>query len=1048
MQKLPKVTEERIAVAADRFIQPLIHRSKIEFSIEAAHVHGEPITWEEASKLEYKPFNIGDEWGARWDTTWFKFNATVPADWAGEEVVALISLSFGDYHEGFGREGIVWIDGKPITAVNRKREAVPLLEKANGGETIEFYVEAAANPSAQMFWGDGDLLMPDYHGKPLFQLKNAQLSTRDEQAYQLYMDFTSANSAMRLLPENQPRRGQLRRALNHACQILDLGNPDCIAPAREALKEVLAKQNGDTTHKITAVGHAHIDTAWVWPLRETVRKCARTFSTALRNMEKYPDFKFVCSQPVQYLWMKEYYPSIYEDIKAAVKRGQWEIVGSMWIEADCNITSGESLVRQLIHGKNFFQEEFGIETKDLWLPDVFGYAAALPQILRKSGVDWFLTQKISWSDTNKFPHHTFNWEGLDGTSIFTHFPPVDTYNCELQAEEINRSQVNFNDNDRATRALIPFGHGDGGGGPTSEQIERARRWENFEGLPQVEMGTVLDFFAKAKEDAVDPPVWKGELYLELHRGTLTSQAYTKMMNRRCELLLRDAEMLQVIAAQLGCKELITEDPATENVPVYDVAGHISEKTTVTDQALDRAWKILLLNQFHDIIPGSSIHWVYEDCKIDYPNVEKIALAVREAGMKKLAENVDTSAVENPVVVFNSLSHSREEIVELPSGDLQFVNAPSCGHTVVSASGSALPESISPVSASASDGSIELNNGLVKLNINQDGLITSFYDLENEREVILEGEVGNLFQIHKDYPNRWNAWDVDFFYKESVENLTENGTVELVSQSDLRAVVRITRTFSKSKVSQDVIINAGSRRVDFQTEVDWQESDRLLKVAFPVDVASYRASYEIQYGHVERSTHDNTSWDVAKFEVPAHKWADLSESDYGVSLLNNCKYAYDIDGSVMRLTLLKAANAPDPVADKGTHHFTYSLFPHAGSLQEGGVIEEAYALNVPLITQETDQHTGSLGAEKSYFAVDRPGVFIEAVKKAEKSDDVIMRFYEGYQSRGNVRVSANLSDSAQISEVDMLERNPVPLESNNGSTEMKIKPFEIKTIQIS
>ncbi|NWK55986.1 alpha-mannosidase, partial [Verrucomicrobiaceae bacterium N1E253] len=665
MEKLPKVFEQRIAVAGERIIEPFLYPEKSPMNIEAMAVGGEPIPYEEAVQRSFAPFAEGDKWGSKWDTVWFHFTAEVPAGWNGQSVVALINLSWPQY-EGFGREGLVYMDGKPVIAINRNRAAVPLLDSAEGGEKIDFYVEAASNPVGALHWGDGDLLMPEYDSEPLFHLEQAQLATYNPEAFQLKMDFEACRQAMMELPENEARRGQLLRALNKTCDVLDLGDPGCIAPARAELAPVLAKKNGDTVHKISAVGHAHIDTAWVWPLRETIRKCARTFTTALRYMETHPDYRFVCSQPQQYAWMKQYYPSIYEDIKVAIQRGQWETVGGMWIEADCNITSGESLVRQFIHGKNFYQEEFGIEVKDLWLPDVFGYAAALPQILQKSGIDWFLTQKISWSDTNRFPHHTFYWEGLDGSRIFTHFPPVDTYNCQMTAAEMKRSEHNFQENDRATRALVPFGHGDGGGGPSLEHIELARRWEDFEGVPQVEMTSVLDFFDKCKEDAVDPPVWRGELYLELHRGTLTSQAYTKYMNRKCELMLRDAEFLQVMAQRVNPGALLGEDPvAADDRPVWDVPAHIAEKDgDVTAMAMDRAWKTLLLNQFHDIIPGSSIHWVYEDVKIDYPNVAKVAAAVRDAAAARIVEKVDTSGVENPVVVFNTLAQERQEVVEL------------------------------------------------------------------------------------------------------------------------------------------------------------------------------------------------------------------------------------------------------------------------------------------------------------------------------------------------------------------------------------------------
>lgn len=1045
MEKLPRVFEERIAVAAGRIIEPLLYRDQCPLEITAMKVGGEPITYDEALQREFKFFSEGQSWGSKWDTVWFRFKGVVPAGWAGKPVVARINLSFEE-GEGFGREGLVYQNGQPTIAVNRNRSAVPLLETAEGGEEIDFYVEAAANPVAQMFWGDGDKLMPDYDGEPLFALKEAKLSTYDPEAFQLKMDFEACRQAMMELPENETRRGQLLRALNQCCDALDLGDPSCIAPARVALRKVMGKGNGDTVHQITAVGHAHIDTAWCWPLRETIRKCARTFTTALRYMETHADYKFVCSQPQQYAWMKQYYPSIYEDIKTAIKRGQWETVGGMWIEADCNISSGESLVRQFIHGKNYYQDEFDIEVKDLWLPDVFGYAAALPQILQKSGIDWFLTQKISWSDTNKFPHHTFYWEGLDGSRIFTHFPPVDTYNCQMTAAEMKRSEHNFQEKDRATCALVPYGNGDGGGGPTLEQIELARRWENFEGIPQVEMGSVLDFFAKAKEDAIDPPVWRGELYLELHRGTLTSQAYTKYMNRKCEMALRDAEFFQVVAQCVNPGDLLESDPV-EDRPVWDVPAHIGEKDgDVTAMAMDRAWKTLLLNQFHDIIPGSSIHWVYEDCKIDYPNVEKVAHVVSAAAVERIAEKIDTSTVTDPVVIFNTLAQARREVIELPSKALAFADVPQCGYSVASGGDGSLPDDVAPVNLAEEGNAFLIFNGLISLRVDSSGLITQFEDLENGRTVIAEGGRGNLLQIHKDYPNRWNAWDVDVFYKDQVEDLDGRAEIEVLEDGPMRVVLRVSRSFGKSRFSQRIVLNAGSRRVDFHCDVDWQEHDRLLKVAFPVEVNSLRASYEIQYGHVERSTHDNTSWDVAKFEVPVHKWADLSEGDYGVALLNDCKYAADIRGNIMRLTLLKAANAPDPVADRGMHTFSYALYPHVGTLQEGGVIEEAYAFNVPLLATETSTHEGELPLQKSFISVDRPGVFIEAVKPAEKSDAAVVRLYEGYNTRGKVRLSSDILQGVPA-ETDLLERTLSEQEIEVCGTEasLDVKPFEIRTL---
>jgi len=1058
MEKLPRVFEQRIATTSQRIIDPLLYPEKTPLSIEAMTVHGEPIPYQDAVNRPFLEFSQGDKWGAKWDTVWFHFTGKVPADWNGQPVVALIDLNFAPY-EGFGREGLVYQEGEPTIAINRNRSAVPLLDSAEGDEVIDFYVEAAANPAAQMFWGDDDLLMPDYEGEPLFTLNEAQLATHTPEAFQLKMDFEACRQAMMVLPANEPRRGQLLRALNKACDLLDLGDPTCIAPARAALAPVMNKRNGDTVHRITAVGHAHIDTAWLWPLRETIRKCARTFSTALRYMETHPDYKFACSQPQQYAWMKQYYPSIYSDIKEAVQRGQWEVVGGMWIEADCNITSGESLVRQFIHGKNFYHEEFGIDVKDLWLPDVFGYSAALPQILKKSGIDWFMTQKISWSDVNKFPHHTFNWEGIDGSAIFTHFPPVDSYNCQMTAEEMKRSEHNFQENDRATCALVPYGHGDGGGGPSLEHIELARRWKDFEGIPKVNMGGVQEFFKQAKSDAIDPPVWRGELYLELHRGTLTSQSYTKYMNRKCELMLRDAEFLQVMAARVNPGNLLSEDPiSTSDRPVWDVPAHIPEKNgDITAMAMDRAWKTLLLNQFHDIIPGSSIHWVYEDCRIDYPNVAKVAQAVRDAAIRRIVEKIDTQGVDQPAIIFNTLAQERNEVVELPNGKITYIKVPQCGYSVLSASEAStqlsLPKDTAPVTLKIIGDEFTLENGLLKVTIDSAGLLTSMLDIQQNRQVIADGQHGNLLQIHKDYPNRWNAWDVDVFYKDQVKNLDTPAMIEVLETGPLRAALSITRTFGNSTFSQRIVMNAGSNRLDFHCEVDWQEHDRLLKVAFPVNVSSLRASYEIQYGHVERSTHDNTSWDVAKFEVPIHKWADLSESDYGVALINDCKYAADIRGNIMRLTLLKAANAPDPKADRGRHTFSYAILPHEGSLQQGRVIEEAYAFNVPLLVAEApiqnqpNENPPTLPQKQSFIQVDRPGIFLEAVKPAEKSETAVVRLYEAYNSRGAVTLQSQTL-TGEIHEVDLLEDPSIenlPLQITESAVTLQIKPFEIRTL---
>ena len=671
MLKHPLLTENRIRQTLER-IERLVYLPRAPIEVATWAVHGEPVPAERAFKAKFAPFSVGEMWGALWDTVWFRFQGVVPREWKGREVVARVRLtSLGP--EGFAAEGTVYQGGRLVRAINLNRREVEIATRAKGGERFEFFVEAAANGGANPTGDTTGLNLPDYLGSPLFRLEQAELACKNSDAFDLYHDFKFALEAMEALPETSQRRAELRYALNESVNEFDQEDSSSIKLAAAALREVMRRHNGDTAHIVSAVGHAHIDTAWLWPLRETIRKCARTFSTALDYMEKYPEYVFVCSQAQQYAWMKVYYPGIWEGIKKAVRRGQWEPVGSMWVETDCNLVSGESIVRQILHGKRYFQRELGYETKDVWIPDVFGYAASLPQIMRQSGVEYFLTQKISWSQFNKFPHHTFLWEGIDGTRIFTHFPPADTYNADTGPKELVKNVQNFKELDRATRSLLVFGWGDGGGGPSIEMLEKARRARDFDGLPKLEQEKAIKFFAKAKVDAKDLPVWVGELYLELHRGTYTSQAKNKRGNRKSEFLLRDAEFFDAVTLALapGRKETAT-DPERA---VYDVTGLGEVRPETHRAALDRAWKLVLLNQFHDIIPGSSIHWVYQDSQRDYGTIRQLGESVRDSALSTLEGLVDTAAFKQPVLVANTLGLRRREIVELQDGMLASVDVP-------------------------------------------------------------------------------------------------------------------------------------------------------------------------------------------------------------------------------------------------------------------------------------------------------------------------------------------------------------------------------------
>lgn len=1032
MLKHPQLTELRIQKALPR-IEAQIYPERLPVKVSAWHVGGEPVSFAAAAAAEYKPFSVGDAWGPAWDTSWFRVEGEIPADWKTEDSVVLFQLT-DQGREGFTAEGLIYANGKPIRAVNRARKEIKLEPCLTKGRRFDFHVEAAAN----MAHPEGLLMV--YKPGPLFVLAQAELSRIQQPVFDYYYDFKVSMEAMLALPEGQ-RRAELRTALNESLNQWVETDVSTISAARQSLQVVLAKKNGDTVHQVSAVGNAHIDTAWLWPLRETIRKCARTFSTTLEYMESYPEYIFACSQAQQLVWMKVFYPDIWKKIVAAARRGQFELVGSMWIEADCNLASGESMIRQILYGKRFFREEFGYETKDAWIPDVFGYSAAMPQIFKGCNLDYFITQKISWNQFNKFPHHTFLWEGLDGSRIFTHFAPADTYIGAVSPKELAFAVTNFQEHGRASRSIYLYGHGDGGGGPDISMLEQARRLRDFDGLPKLQQERVMDFLPKAKADARDPAVWVGELYLELHRGTYTTQAKTKRGNRKSEFLLRDAELLDVASLTLIPDR--QETAADPERAIYDVTGLDARDSNRHARALERAWKLVLLNQFHDIIPGSSIAWVYEDSAKDYTAITELGRSVLNSSLRSIDAKIGTSALKAPVRVLNTLNWDRREIVDFPDGSIQEVTAPSCGYAVVDAAAMARPET--RVTSRQDGEDIVLDNSLLRLRLGKDGLIRSLLDLEANREVIAPGKAANLFQLHPDLPNNFDAWDVELFYKERGSDLRGIDRMEITESHPLRVKVKIERSFGRSRIVQEIVLSAGSRRIDFITEVDWQEEHQMLKVAFPVDILSPRATYEIQFGHLERPTHYNTSWDMARFEVCAHKWADLSEAGYGVALLNDCKYGYDIYGNVMRLSLLRSPTAPDPKADRGRHRFTYSLLPHPGDFRAGRVIEESYQLNVPLLLNALASQAGTLPAKASWFRVDRPGVVLECIKVSEDNDGIIVRLYESHGSRGRAVLSTTLPlKSAELT--DMLENRQGDLPFAEGGVELALKPFEIVTLK--
>jgi alpha-mannosidase len=1014
MEETPFVTRERVRMVLKRDVLPAVYGPAAGVDVLAHHVHGEPIPIDAMASAAFTPFAVGDRWGAAWDTTWFRFVGAVPTEWRGADVVLRVGLGFNGM-VGFGAEGLVWEDGTPVQGLSPMHSTYRITPKAEGGEAVDVLVEAAANPPADLEARPAPALRPDPGGERLFRLDRAELAVCNRDVEALALDLAVLLDVYDHLPANEPRARRILRSLNQAMNLLD--GDDIVgtaALAREVLAEPLAVPSGPSTHRLTAVGNAHIDTAWLWPFRETVRKCARTFSTALRLMDEYPDYRFACSQPQQLAWVKQHYPSLFERIKARVADGRFELVGAMWIEADCNVPSGESLVRQIVHGTRFLEDEFGVVPDEVWLPDVFGYAASLPQIMREAGIGRFLTQKLSWSTVNRLPHHTFWWEGIDGSRVVTHFPPADTYNGDFTMAQLDHNVKSFRDHDVASRSLYLFGYGDGGGGPTRELLEKAARLWDLDGAPRVEQGSVADYWEAAESElaaAGDAAgVWVGELYLEFHRGTYTTSAMSKRENRTLELLLREAELWSSVGA--------------------DAASY-------PRAALDAAWKDLLLLQFHDVLPGTSIEWVYDDSRRLYAGIWEAASAAVDAGVAALLADVDTTGMSSPVAVLNSSPASRRETV-MVDGLRVTVDVPALGYAVVDAAGGT--DSVSSVVVRKQS----IENEHLRLTLDDEGVLVSVWDKDAGREVLAPGARGNVLQLLDDRPVQWDAWDVNAFADERRRELTELDSIEVVDDG-----LRVARTFGSSRLMQTIVVRSGSRRVDFETEVDWQEDRKLLKVAFPVDVHARRATYEIQYGHVERPTHRNTSWDVARFEVCAHKWADLSEpgSGYGVALLNDSKYGHDIVGNVMRLSLLRAPTSPSPRMDRGHHRFTYSLLPHIGDLREAGVIEEAYALNLPLRVVALPPGRAGTGAHArtwSTFTVSAPGVLIEVVKRAERSDSLVVRLYEAWGRR----VSATLTVALPVTSVvraDLHERAREPLELADGCVELDLRPFEIATL---
>ncbi|MEU5294789.1 alpha-mannosidase [Streptomyces umbrinus] len=996
------LVEARLKRVLDERIRPAVYPESVPLEVAVWNAPGEPVPVDEGLSAPVEPIEAGARWGAPWGTSWFRVTGTVPQEWAGKTVEAILDLGFDENMPGFQCEGLVYRpDGTPVKGLNPRNQWVRIGAPVEGGEEVRLHVEAASNP-----------VILDYHpflptqlgdketagSEPQYKLERMDLAVLDESVWQLVIDLEVLGELMAELPVESARRWDILRAVEKALDAVDLQNVGgTAAAARTHLEGVLSAPAVPSAHRISAIGHAHIDSAWLWPLRETVRKVARTTSNMTALLEDEPDFVFAMSQAQQWAWVKEHRPEVWAKVKKAVADGRFVPAGGMWVESDTNMPGSEAMARQFVHGKRFFLDEFGVENEEAWLPDTFGFAAGLPQIIKAAGSKWLLTQKISWSQTNKFPHHTFQWEGIDGTRIFTHFPPVDTYNCSMKGSEIAHAAKNFKDKGVARHSLAPTGWGDGGGGTTREMVAKAARLRDLEGSATVVWETPEKFFEKAEAEYPNAPVWVGELYLELHRATLTSQAKTKQGNRRSEHLLREAELWAATAA-------------------------VRTKFTYPYEELDRLWKTVLLHQFHDILPGSSIAWVHREARKTYEAVAEELNGIIGAAQRALAGEGTTA------LAFNSAPHIRDGV---PAGGAR---TPAVGGECT-----LVPRT---------DGGYVIENGRLRIEIDERGLVVSAFDLAADRETLAPGKAANLLQIHPDFPNMWDAWDVDEFYRNTVTDLVD---ADEVAPGDDGVSVRIVRTFGSSKVTQVLSLAPGEWRLDIATEVDWHETEKFLKLAFPLDVHAERYASETQFGHFFRPTHTNTSWESAKFEACNHRFVHMEEPGWGVAVVNDSTYGHDVTRAVrddggttttVRVSLLRAPRFPDPETDQGVHRFRHALVPGAAI---GDAVREGWRINLP-----ERKVVGGASEVAPLVAVAQDAVVVTAVKLADDgSGDVIVRFHESRGGRSRATLTAGF-DVEAVTVTDLLERplaDAVAPERDGNRLTLKLRPFELVTLRL-
>eukprot|EP01126_Amoeba_proteus_P024131 TRINITY_DN2427_c0_g1_i5.p1 TRINITY_DN2427_c0_g1~~TRINITY_DN2427_c0_g1_i5.p1 ORF type:complete len:1066 (-),score=226.52 TRINITY_DN2427_c0_g1_i5:155-3352(-) len=998
------------------------------------------VSFSEAMKQKFEPVEVGKSYGPSWATHWFKVHISIPNEFRGEVVHFLWDN---------GSEALVYVNGIPTQSLyggggDDRREEFVLTRCAEGGEEIDLVIEMACNG---MFGNpaSGHFLNPPVEGLT-FTHSKAEVAVLNSKAWQLFWDFDIIIGMAKELPKESARSWEASAVLEKIMNICWTDDPDTFDVALSISHKFLAKRNGQAQHQITACGHCHIDTAWLWPFSETRRKCARSWSNQITLMEEFPEYVFAASQAQQYEWVQQNYPELFKRIK---DHPRFIHTGGTWVEMDANIPSGESMVRQFLYGQRFFEREMGSRCTEFWLPDTFGYCSQLPQIVLGSGMKFFLTQKLSWNLINKFPHNTFFWKGLDGSQILCHFPPADTYCSSCSVKDLFYTVENHKNKDTTNHSVLLFGFGDGGGGPTRPLLERLKRVEDCDQMPVITYQPPLKYFEKVEKEETHP-VWVGELFFELHNGTYTTQALCKFNNRKSEFLLNFAEFLSSLALVRN-KDF--------KYPKKD---------------LDRIWKLVLLNQFHDVIPGTSIGAVYKDVHEFYEDVMITGKKLIERALETLTK--DTSSSTNTVVAYNSLGWERECVVRLPSGVkgpqkaytgldssqediyLGYITTPSLGWRRQDIT--VLPPRKVTVTKTE-DANFLLENDFIRVLFTRAGVLKSVFHKEAQREAIAVGRGGggNTFVLFEDMPFFWDAWDTMIYHLDKYRILKATPSIEIVEDGPLRVALAIEIPISYvSTIRQVVYLDAVSSNLVFDTQVDWHENRKFLKVEFPLNVANDTAAYSVQFGHTNRPTHTNTSWDMAKFEVCGHHWGDLSEYGFGVGLLNDSKYGYACHGNILRLSLLRSSKQPDANADMGIHRFSYALLPHKGDHRDANLARHGYELNQPVLLS-----TGINSDNYSAFSTDRENVIIETIKRVEGPLDcdvvdsfqnaIIVRLWESLGGRCQVMLKTTLPLKSvalcnlledQIDQEVTWKPNVEGVEG--GTITLHLTPFQIVTLR--